>query len=99
MIISGGTAVQCNASGQLGAPASSIRFKHDVADLHNDISSRIYDLNPVSFVYNDDETNFMEYGLIAEEVDKVFPHLVIKDDSGLPYAVRYQVLPIFYLMK
>jgi len=56
-------------------------------------SEDIYKLRPVTFVYNNDEDAIMQYGLIAEEVDEVFPALVVRDSEGLPYTVRYHLLP------
>jgi hypothetical protein len=94
-----GTAVQntgievfCDANGQLGTVVSSERFKHDIQDM-SDISENIYELQPVEFIYNGDETNTIQYGLIAEQVDQVFPQLVVYDEEGKPYTVRYHLLP------
>src|SRR5690606_16855848 len=60
-------------------------------------SSVIYELNPVTFAYNQDVTETPQFGLIAEEVDEVFPALVIYDQEGLPFTVRYEVLPVLLL--
>ena len=38
-----------------------------------------------------------QYGLIAEEVDQVFPAIVVKDEDGRPYTVQYHVLPVLLL--
>jgi len=84
------------ASGQLGTILSSQRFKHDIEDM-NDQTTGIYNLRPVSFVYNSDETNAQQYGLIAEEVDQVFPALVVYDEEEKPYTVRYHLLPMLLL--
>ena len=94
-----GTAVQnsgievfCDANGQLGTVVSSERFKHDIQDMGMN-SEDIYNLRPVTFVYNDDETDTLQYGLIAEEVNQVFPQLVVYDEEGKPFTVRYHLLP------
>jgi hypothetical protein len=92
----GGTAMFIRSNGQMGTSTSSIKFKHDIADLGN-VSEKIYDLRPVSFVYNEDETGSLQYGLIAEEVDEVLPAIVIKDQDGDIYSVRYDVLPVLLL--
>jgi len=94
--VAGGTAVFVRANGQLGTTTSSKRFKHDIIQL-GDMSEKIYDLNPVSFIYNDDENDALQYGLIAEEVDEVFPTLVVRDDNDAPYTVKYDVLPVLLL--
>jgi hypothetical protein len=94
-----GTAVQgtgipvfVDANGQLGTVVSSQRFKHDIQDMGMQ-SEDIYKLRPVTFVYNNDATDTVQYGLIAEEVDEAFPALVVYDEDGQPYTVRYQLLP------
>jgi hypothetical protein len=86
-----GIGVFVDANGQLGTVVSSERFKHDIQDMSM-ASEDIYKLRPVTFVYNDDESETIQYGLIAEQVDEVFPALVVKDDEGKPYTVRYHLL-------
>jgi len=87
-----GIAVFVDANGQLGTVVSSARFKHDIEDMGVQ-SEDIYKLRPVTFVYNNDATDTVQYGLIAEEVDEAFPALVVHDEDGKPYTVRYQLLP------
>jgi hypothetical protein len=48
-------------------------------------------------VYNGDESNTTQYGLIAEEVDDIFPGIVVHDKNGQPETVQYHVLPILLL--
>ncbi len=95
----GGTGIPVfvDAAGQLGTVVSSQRFKHDIKDMDSIDSANIYNLHPVTFVYNSDETDTMQYGLIAEEVDQVFPALVVHDEEGAPYTVRYHLLPMLLL--
>jgi hypothetical protein len=92
----GGTTVQVDAHGQLGDVVSSERFKHNIADM-GDKSASIFDLRPVTFAYNSDATETEQYGLIAEEVEKVFPGIVAYDKDGQPYSVQYNVLPVLLL--
>lgn len=94
--VPGGTAVFVKSDGQLGTMTSSKRFKHDIVNL-GDISEKIYELSPVTFVYNDDEEESLQYGLIAEEVEEVFPALIVRDSNDMPYTVRYEVLPVLLL--
>ncbi len=88
--------VLVDANGQLGTVSSSAQFKHDIADIA-DASSAIMKLRPVTFVYNGDATNTTQYGLIAEEVAKRFPGLVVNNADGQPYTVQYHVLPVLLL--
>src|SRR5207244_7420214 len=82
--------------GQLGTVISSKRFKHNIESM-SDISNSVLKLNPVTFAYNHDVSNAVQFGLIAEEVDEIFPTLVVRDRDGLPLTVRYDVLPILLL--
>jgi hypothetical protein len=89
-----GVAVFVNAAGQLGTLTSSARFKENIEDM-NSISSDLLKLRPVTFVYKDeaaDGDKTLQYGLIAEEVAKINPALVVFDKDGKPYTVRYQML-------
>ena len=92
---SSGILVYINSNGQLGTQTSSLRFKEQVRDM-GDRTSALMKLRPVTFFYKpeyakDDRT--LQYGLIAEEVAKVYPELVAYDNEGQPYAVRYQYMP------
>jgi hypothetical protein len=88
------SAVYVNASGQLGTATSSARFKDDVTDLA-DPTPLLQALRPVSFVYKTDETRTPQAGLIAEEVEKIAPHLVTRDEEGHLLSVRYdQLVPL-----
>jgi len=85
------TAVFINTTtGQLGTtpPASSRRFKTDIKPM-NQTSEAILALKPVTFEYKSDTNGRQQFGLIAEEVAKVNPALVLLDKEGKPYTVRY----------
>jgi hypothetical protein len=93
------TAVLIASDGQLGTVSSSRRFKDDIADM-GDASRRLRDLRPVVFRYLDSlaaGARPLEYGLIAEEVEEVFPALVARGRDGAPETVRYHVLPALLL--
>ena len=92
---SGGIAVYVNAAGQLGTSTSSLRFKEQVRDM-GDRTNALMKLRPVVFFYKpqyDDGSHLLQYGLIAEEVAKVYPEMVAYDKDGQPYTVKYQLLP------
>jgi hypothetical protein len=96
---SGGTAVFVNSSGQLGTATSSLRFKEDVEDMGT-ASDALLQLRPVTFHYKpayDDGSRLLQYGLIAEEVARVYPGLVQYDQEGRPLTVRYQFVPAMLL--
>jgi len=88
---SGGVQVYINSAGQLGTTTSSARFKKDIKSI-DDVSGKLLQLNPVSFIYKEDEKNEVQYGLIAEEVAKVYPELVQYDQEGKPFTVYYHLL-------
>ena len=77
--------------GQLGTVASSKRFKKDIATMDK-ASEAIMSLRPVTFHYKSDTKDTPQFGLIAEEVAKVNPTLVLPDEDGKPYTVRYDAV-------
>jgi hypothetical protein len=80
-----------SADGQLGTVASSERFKKDIATM-DEASEAILSLRPVTFHYKTDTKATPQFGLIAEEVAKVNPALVLPDKEGKPYSVRYDAV-------
>jgi hypothetical protein len=87
-----GNAVVVTSSGQLGVAAvSSERFKTAIAPMGTN-SEKLQELRPVTFKLKSDATGMRQYGLIAEEVAKVYPELVIRDASGRIDGVRYDEL-------
>jgi len=86
-----GSAVVVNSSGQLGVVVSSERFKTDIAPIGPD-SAKLQALRPVKFHLKTDPNGAVQYGLIAEEVAKVYPELVIRDENGRIDGVRYDEL-------
>lgn len=84
------------STGQLGCVTSSARYKRDVRDM-GDASDKLMELRPVTFLYKADETGAQQYGLIAEEVEKVYPELVIHDADGKVATVAYHMLPAMLL--
>jgi len=82
-----------NSNGQLGTqpPPSSRRFKKEIKPM-DQTSEAILGLNPVTFQYKDDSTGIPQFGLIAEEVAKANPDLVVRDDNGEIYTVRYEAV-------
>jgi Chaperone of endosialidase len=92
-----GAAVEVNTTtGQLGIMMSSARFKHDVRGI-GDRSSALLKLRPVSFRYNNDPADTLQYGLVAEEVAKVYPELVVWGPDGKVMTVRYSMLSAMLL--
>jgi trimeric autotransporter adhesin len=85
-----GTAVVVDSNGQLGVAASSERFKDEIKPM-NKVSEAILALKPVTFRYKKelDPKGAPQFGLIAEDVAKVSPDLVVADDQGKPFTVRY----------
>jgi hypothetical protein len=55
-------------------------------------SEAILALKPVTFEYKSDTNGRPQFGLIAEEVAKVNPALVVPDKEGKPYTVRYDAV-------
>lgn len=86
-----GSAVMVNSSGQLGVVVSSERFKTDIESMGSH-TAKLQALRPVEFHLKTDPHGAVQYGLIAEEVAKVYPELVIRDETGRIDGVRYDEL-------
>jgi hypothetical protein len=90
--VSGTTApVIVSDGGQLGTVVSSERFKKDIATMEK-ASEAILALRPVTFHYKSDAKETPQFGLVAEEVAKVNPALVLPDKEGKPFTVRYDAV-------
>jgi hypothetical protein len=86
-----GLAVVIGSNGELGAVSSSERFKTAIAPMGS-TTAKLQKLRPVTFHYKADALGTLRYGLIAEEVAKVYPELVIRDEKGRVDGVRYDEL-------
>jgi hypothetical protein len=86
-----GSMVLINSKGRLGSVASSARYKRDIQDM-KERSQGVYQLRPVTFRYKQDAQGQRQYGLIAEEVAKVYPELVTKGADGKVQSVQYHEL-------
>ena len=80
--------VLIDSAGQLGTASSSRRFKKEIKPMDS-ASEAILALKPVTFHFKSDNTNTPQFGLIAEEVAEVNPDLVVRDEKGKIYTVRY----------
>jgi Chaperone of endosialidase len=91
--VASGVGVMINSSGQLGTVLSSARFKNDIKPMDN-ASEGLLKLKPVTFHYKEDidPDGIPQFGLIAEQVEKVNPDLVARDEGGKVYTVRYDAV-------
>ena len=85
--------VYINNLGRLGTqpPASSRRFKTKIKPIDK-TSEAILALKPVTFQYKNDQTDIPQFGLIAEDVAAVNPDLIVRDEKGEIYSVRYEAV-------
>jgi hypothetical protein len=86
----GGAPVTVTSEGQVGTGTSSRRFKEDIKPMDS-ASEALYALKPVTFRYKEaiDPVGASQFGLVAEDVEKVNPDLVVHDKEGKPYTVHY----------
>src|SRR5439155_20150797 len=91
--VAGGIGVIVDSSGHLGTTTSSERFKEAIK-LMDKASEAILSLKPVTFRYKKDldPVGIPQFGLVAEQVAKVNPDLVARDEQGKPYTVRYEAV-------
>src|SRR5713101_8060089 len=91
--VAGGVGVIIDTNGHLGTVVSSARFKDAIKPMDK-ASEAILALKPVTFRYKHelDPEGIPQFGLVAEEVGKVNPDLVARDDQDKPYTVRYEAV-------
>ena len=91
--VTDGQVVVVASTGQLGVKASSARFEEAIKPMDK-TSEAILNLKPVTFRYKKelDPKGAPQFGLVAEEVAKVDADLVVADDHGKPYTVRYEAV-------
>ena len=82
-----------DTNGHLGTVVSSERFKKEIKPMDK-ASEAILALKPVTFRYKHelDPDGIPQFGLVAEEVEKVNPDLVARDEQGKAYTVRYEAV-------
>lgn len=86
-----GSDVFVTSSGQLGVKASAERYKTAVVPMGSG-TAELQTLQPVKFHLKTEPHGVVQYGLIAEEVAKVYPELVVRDENGRIDGVRYDEL-------
>jgi hypothetical protein len=91
--VAGGVGVVIDTTGHLGTVTSSARYKDAIKPM-GDASDTVLSLKPVTFPYKKelDPNAIPQFGLVAEDVAKINPDLVAKDDQGKPYTVRYEAV-------
>src|SRR6266404_4729127 len=82
-----------DSSGHLGTKGSAERFKTEIKPMDT-ASEAILALKPVTFRYKKelDPEGIPQFGLLAEQVEKVNPNLVVRDADGKVYSVRYEAV-------
>jgi hypothetical protein len=88
--VANGSQVIIGSNNRLGTVVSSRRFKEDIRPMA-EASEAILALEPVAFRYKKeiDSTSTLQFGLVAEDVEKVNPALIVRDKDGKAYSVRY----------
>jgi hypothetical protein len=91
--IANGLVVKVDSSGHLGTVGSSERFKDSIKPMDK-ASEAILALKPVTFRYKKefDPEGIPQFGLVAEDVAKVNPDLIVRDGDGKVYTVRYDAV-------
>ena len=91
--VAGGIGVIVDGNGHLGTMTSSARYKEAIRPMDK-ASEAILALQPVTFRYKHDldPDGIPQFGLVAEQVERVNPDLVARDEQGKPYSVRYEAV-------
>jgi hypothetical protein len=89
----GGAAVFVDSNGKLGTMTASARFTDEIKPMDK-ASEAILTLKPVTFRYKQeiDPKGIRQFGLVAEEVDKLNPDLLVRDNKGEIYTIRYDAV-------
>ncbi|PYV77888.1 MAG: hypothetical protein DMG96_09770 [Acidobacteria bacterium] len=96
--VAGGIGVIIDSTGHLGTSTSSARYKDNIKPMDK-ASEAILALKPVTFHYKQelDPEGIPQFGLVAEQVEKVNPDLVARDADGKAYTVRYEAVNVMLL--
>ena len=88
-----GVGVVVSSTGQLGTVTSSARFKEAIKPM-DQASEALLKLEPVTFRYKEelDPDHIPQFGLVAEQIEKVNPDLVVRDANGKVNTVRYEAV-------
>jgi len=88
-----GSPVLVGSDNKLGTTTSSQRFKENIKPMDK-ASEALLALRPVTFRYKKeiDPHSISQFGLVAEDVEKVNPDLIVRDKEGKPYSVRYDAV-------
>ena len=86
-------AVYVNSDNKIGTLSSSRRYKEDIKPM-DEASETVFALSPVTFRYKKDidGSHALSFGLIAEDVAKIDPNLITRDEGGKPQTVRYDAV-------
>ena len=86
-------AVYVNSDNKIGTLSSSRRYKEDIKPM-DEASETLFALSPVTFRYKKDidGSHALSFGLIAEDVAKIDPNLITRDEGGKPQTVRYDAV-------
>ena len=79
--------------------ASSIRYKENIKTLSDDFIDNFSKIRPVSFDYKPNIGYKNQYGLIAEEMEKIYPYVVTHDRDGNCEAIDYSKLTVLLIKK
>jgi len=98
--VGSGTNVHVHANNYFMKETSSIKFKENVVNIESD-TSKIYDLRPVTFTWNDKSAHpgKKDIGLIAEETEKIYPEIVNYSEDGWAESISYQKLSVLLLSE
>jgi hypothetical protein len=73
---------------------SDKNLKNNIQELNEGVKDKLFDLNPVEFIYNDDPNNKKHYGLIAQDVENIYPELVMTNGDNYKSINYVELVPI-----
>ncbi len=88
----GSQTVIINASGQLGTVVSSKKFKENIQPINQETINKFLNCIPVQFTLKNDPTQNIQYGFIAEDVEKLLPELISYNANNEAESIQYHVM-------
>jgi hypothetical protein len=87
--------VKGDIAGFSTALSSDVRLKENIEEIGNDDIQKLYDLNAVEYNWKEDEDKNLHYGFIAQDVEKIYPHLTRTKMMGEYLTINYtELIPI-----
>lgn len=91
-IVGASNTIIINSAGQMGTIVSSRRFKQNITPISDEIAEKFFQAEAVQFQYANDPQKTIQFGFVAEDIEKLIPELIIYDKENTPFTIQYHLL-------